>query len=60
MAASALLKNSISIEGWMAETKETKKQYFGKKLFHAIKHSNLKGKNAFRNNYFRPQSSLFH
>ena len=48
MSASALLKNTISIEEWMDATKETKKHVFWKKLFPAIKHSNLRGKNAFR------------
>ena len=30
-----------------------------KKLFPAIKHSNLQGKNVFRNNYFGPHSFLY-
>ena len=41
MSASALLKNTISIEERMDATKETKKHVFWKKLFPAIKHSNL-------------------
>ena len=37
----------------MAATKETKKHCtLKKKLFPAIKHSDLQGKNDFRNNYF--------
>ena len=44
MAASAVLKNIVSIEEWMAATKETKKHCTLKKLFPAIKHSNLQEK----------------
>ena len=41
----------------VAVTKETKKHCtLKKKLFPAIKHSNLQGKNVFRNNYFGSQS----
>ena len=33
MAASALLKNTVSIEEWMAAAKETDKNYMLTKLF---------------------------
>ena len=43
----------------MAATKETKKHCsLKKKLLPAIKHSNLYGKNVFRNNYFGSQPFL--
>ena len=59
MAASALLKNTVSFEEWMATTKETKKHCTLKKA--TINHSNLKGKYVFMNNYFGSQFfSLFH
>ena len=58
MAASALRKNIVSIQ-WMSAIKETKNHCtLEKKLFPAIKHSNLLGKNVFRNNYFGSQPFL--
>ena len=48
MAASALLKNTVSIEEWMAAaTFMTKKHFTLKKLFPATKRSNLRGKSYF-------------
>ena len=47
MAAITLLKNTVSTEEWMVRTKKTKKHCTLKKLFSAIKCSNLQGKNCF-------------
>ena len=57
MAASTLLRKTVSSEDWVTATKETRRQ---KKLFPAIKHSDLQEKNVFRNNYFGSVFSLFH
>ena len=46
MVASALVRNSVSIEEWLAATTFLK-YYTLKKLFPAINYSNLQGKNAF-------------
>ena len=57
MAARALLKNTVSIEEWMATTKETKKHCTLKKA--TINHSNLQGKYVFMNNYFESHFFLY-
>ena len=59
MTASGLLKNIVSIEEWKVASKKNKeKLYSEKKLFLAIKHSNLQGKKVFRNIYFGSQPFL--
>ena len=53
MAASAFLKNIVSIEEWLATTREKKKHSTQKKTVPVIKHSNVQGESAFfRNNNF--------
>ena len=41
MAVSALLENAVSFEKWIVVSKEIKKHFIQKKLFPAIKRSNL-------------------
>ena len=55
MVARALLRNSVSIEEWLAAT-TCVKYYTLKKLFPAI---NYKEKMFFRNNYSTLDHSLF-
>ena len=56
MVARALLRNSVSIEEWLAATTFVKCCTL-KKLFHAINYK--KKKMLFRNNYYTLNHSLF-
>ena len=61
MVASALLRNSVSTEQWLAATTFVKKRntVLWKKLFPSINYSNLQKKMFFRNNYSTLDHSLF-
>ena len=48
--------NTVSIEEWMTTTTFMRKRNSWKKQFPTIKHSKLKEKMFFRNNYFRSKS----
>ena len=56
MAASALLKNTVSVEEWMVASKETKKHCTLKMLFLRL---NTR-KHVFMNNYLGSVFPLFH
>ena len=62
MVASALLRNSVSIEKWLDATTFVKKRntVLWKKLFPSINYSNLQKKNVFQEQlpYFGSQSFL--
>ena len=60
MAASALLKNTVSIEEWIAAATFVKQRNAAawKKLFPETKRSNLQGKTFFMSNYFGPHPFL--
>ena len=60
MVASALLRNTVSIKELIAATPLVKQRntVLYKKMFPAIKHSNVQGKIFFRNNFFGSQLFL--
>ena len=59
MAASALLKSTVSLRTGSPQLNKQRNIVLWKNLFPAIKHTNLRGKNVFRNNFFGSQSFLY-